>query len=657
MTNATTDAAATANGSLREHILEIVSDSGEGAQKAGTVFASVSAKMGNGVWTVEIIPAEVKPPARSSAGASGIRIRFGTDYVTNMGDAADLVVAFNEQVLYGRIAQGAYRPGTVILLESSWASSNNQKIRVEYDRALKEFYDRGYVIEELPLEQACREFTKNPKLGKNMFIVGMLCHIYDRDLKMALDEVATIFSSKKAEVVELNQKLLQGGYDYAKEQIDLRYPIPTKARDKELVVMNGNQAVGLGIMASGMETVAMYPITPATSVSHYLGEGFAKVGGLLHQAEDEIAAIGFAIGSSYAGRTACTVTSGPGMALKTEFMGLAIMAEVPLVMVNVQRGGPSTGLPTKVEQGDLLAALYGQPGDAPKVIMAPATIQECYECIGTARRLAEEYRTLVIVLTDANLATGVQPFERPKVSAEQFSAPLDQSRWEEEVPPYPWDRGTGLSRRPVPGQENGQYVLTGLAHTFESRVAYDPHSNQLGCEMRSRKLATLHKRLKPPHVHGDDEGDLLLVGWGSTLGSIEEAVDRARAEGYRVSSTHLRYLSPLPPGLEAIFQRFKHVVTVEINYSDPPELPVEVRRQGQLAWLLRAHLRKLDIRCWSNVAGQPIRPGQIHDEIKRRFATFGLTAGPPAPAAKGDFIPKREQTARKVAQPEKGAAQ
>ena len=608
---------------VKEHIVEIVSDSGEGAQKAGTVFAAVSAKMGNGVWTVEIIPAEVKPPARSSTGASGIRIRLGTDYITNMGDTADLVVAFNEQVLYGRIEQEAYRPGTVILLESSWKTSNNAKIVEQYEQALEKFDEAGYIVKELALEEACLAYTKNPKLGKNMFVVGMLSRIYDRNVDLVLKEVAQIFKHKSAEVIESNQKLVRGGYDYARDQLDFRYELPTKPSEHELVVMNGNEAIGLGIMASGMETVAMYPITPATSVSHYLGDAFAKVGGLLHQAEDEIAAVGFAIGSSYAGRTACTVSSGPGIALKSEFLGLAVMSEVPLVVINVQRGGPSTGLPTKVEQGDLLTSLYGQFGDAPKIVLAPATIQECFEMVPQARELAEKYRTLVFVLTDANLATGVQPFVRPKVTPEQFSAPLDQTDWPEGLKPYDWDPKTGLSRRPVPGQRGGEYVLTGLAHTDRSKVAYDPISNQRGCEMRSRKLATLFAELEPPKVHGDAEGDLLIIGWGSTLGSIEEAVDRARAGGARVSSLHFRVLSPLAPGIEKILAGCKHVMTVEINYSDPEDIDAETRRKAQLAWVLGAHLGRRDIENWSNVHGQPIRPGKIYDEIVRRLAKYG----------------------------------
>ncbi len=615
-----------------EAIVEIVSDSGEGAQKAGQTFGTVSAKMGNGVWTVEIIPAEIKPPARSRAGASGIRVRFGSRQITNVGDAADLVVAFNEQVLYGRLERGAFRPGTVVLLEKKWAEDPQEEIRRQYAQASLELESQGLMVVEIPLEQATQEVVPGTRVGKNMFVLGMLCRIYGRRLDLAQDEIATVFARKGEKVVAANRALIEGGYNYAAENLDLHFEVPPRSDTGAQVVMNGNEAVGLGIMASGMELLAMYPITPATSVSHYLAGAFQAVGGFVHQAEDEIAAIGFALGASYAGKTACTVTSGPGLALKTEFMGLAVMAEIPLVVVLVQRGGPSTGLPTKVEQGDLLAVLYGSPGDNPKIVLAPATIEECFHFVILARRLAESFRGPVMVLTDANLATGVQPFPRPRPEADWLAPPADQSPWPEDMSPFEWDERTGLSPRPVPGQRGGEYVLTGLAHNRLGKVAYDSTSNQLGCDMRSRKLAALKQTLVPPDVHGDASGDLLVVGWGSTLGAIEEAVDRMRAEGHRVSSLHLRFLSPLEPGLEQIFARFRRVMTVELNYSDQPDTPLvssEDRRYGQLASLLRQRTL-LDIDCWSVVSGQPVPPGVIAGELEKRLAALETRHQPAA---------------------------
>ena len=603
-----------------EYIVEIVSDSGEGAQKCGQILGLVSGKMGNGVWTVEIIPAEIQPPARERQGASGIRVRIGSKQVTNMGDEARMVVAFNEQVLYSRIENHAYKKGTVVLLESMWAEDPEEKIRNQYKDALADFSAQGLVVHELPIQKECLKLVPDPRKGKNMFVLGMLCRIFGRDTTTAKNEIAKIFKKKSEKVIKINHDLFDAGYAFARENLDYAFEIPTaeEHRLESPVVINGNTAAGLGVMAAGIDLVAMYPITPATSASHYLAEDFRLTGGFVHQAEDEIAAIGFAIGASYAGKTACTITSGPGMALKTEMIGLAVMAEVPLVIIDVQRGGPSTGLPTKVEQGDLLSSLYGAAGDAPKIVIAATTIAECFHFVVMARKLAESFRTPVIMLTDANLATGVQPIERPDVTDEWFAAPLDQSAWDKEVAPYNWDETSGLSERPIPGMRGGEYILTGLAHNRNSKIAYDSASNQEGMNMRSRKLAALSATLKPPEIHGDPTGDLLVVGWGSTLGAIEEAVDRARTQGHKVSSVHLRFLSPLEPGLKKIFSGFKKVMTIEINYSDDLDSPLineENRRYSQLALVLRAHTL-MDIDCWSMVPGHPLQPGTIGKVIE-----------------------------------------
>jgi 2-oxoglutarate/2-oxoacid ferredoxin oxidoreductase subunit alpha len=332
-----------------------------------------------------------------------------------------------------------------------------------------------------------------------------------------------------------------------------------------------------------------------------------------------------AIGASFAGKVAFTVTSGPGLALKTEFLGLAVMTETPLVLVDVQRGGPSTGLPTKVEQSDLLAAIFGQPGDAPHVVIAPATIEECFHVMVTARRLAESFRTLVMVLTDANLATGVQPFPRPRLDVAWQGLSPDMSPVPEGLRPYDWDPQTGLSRRFIPGQPGGMFTATGLSHDERSKVAYTTDVSQRSSEMRSRKLAVLQSMLQPPEINGDPDGDLLVVGWGSTRGAIEEAVERARDEGLAVSSVHLRFLSPMEPGLKEIFRRFRHVMTVEINYSDEPGTPYvteENRRRGQLAWLLRAQTL-VDVDCWTRVLGEPMRPRAILEAIRQKLDQGG----------------------------------
>lgn len=603
---------------LSEHIVEIVSDSGEGAQKAGQSFGAISAKMGNGVWTVEIIPSDIQPPPRTKESASGIRIRIGSGVVSNAGDEANIVVAFNEIAPYSRIEQGAYQKGTKILLESMWASHDDEEVRENYARAVADFKRLGFEVYEIPMQEECLKVVPDARRGKNMWVLGLLCQLYNRDIEIAADQIRHTFRKKSQQVVDVNLQPLQGGFEWAGKHLDFLYDLPPTLGEIDQVVMNGNEALSLGVIASGIEVCSMYPITPATSASHHLAECFERAGGLVHQAEDEIAAIGFAIGSSYSGKPAVTITSGPGLALKTEFIGLAVMAEVPLVIIDVQRGGPSTGMPTKVEQSDLLAVLYGQPGDTPKIVLAPSTIEECFQFVILARQIAEAFRTPVFVLTDSNLATGVQPFARPKPRKEWFAPPIDQSPWPQGLNPYEWEPSNGISKRPIPGQRGGEFTVTGLNHNKEGRVSYLPEVNQRSSTMRSRKLAAFARTLKPPRIHGDDQGDLLVVGWGSTRGAIEEAVDRARAEGIAVSSLHLRFMSPFEPELKQIFSRFKNVVTAEINYSDAVDdefVPAEHRRYAQLAWVLRARTL-VDIGCFSNVHGQPMRPKSILDAIR-----------------------------------------
>jgi 2-oxoglutarate ferredoxin oxidoreductase subunit alpha len=297
------------------------------------------------------------------------------------------------------------------------------------------------------------------------------------------------------------------------------------------------------------------------------------------------------------------------------------MGEIPLVVVNVQRGGPSTGQPTKMEQGDLMAAIFGSHGDAPKVVMAPGTIEECFYSIITARKIAETFNMVVVVLSDAGLATSQQPFARPKFSESWMAPPIDQSPVPVGARPYDWDDTTGLARRFIPGQPGGMHTLTGLVHDRDSHVAYDPDTNEESLRARSLKLAALQKTLKAPQVFGDPKGDLLVIGWGSTKGAIEEAVEAVRAEGRKVSSMHLQFLQPLPPGIKEIMQGFKKVMTIESNWSDRPDdqiIDETNRRYSSVAILLRSRYL-VDVDCWSEVKGQPIKPGTIRRVLLERL--------------------------------------
>jgi 2-oxoglutarate ferredoxin oxidoreductase subunit alpha len=628
---------------LPEHTLEIVSDAGEGAQKAALAFAQLCAKAGNGLWTVEIIPSEIRPPPHTTGSASGNRIRLAErSRVTNAGNRANVVLAFNEMALLSRLEADSLADDVLVLIDDQWATHEVEQYRRSYREVIDRFRARGSTIVELPLERETLRYVEDAQRGKNMFAVGLLCALYHKDPASLRGVIGGVFEGKSRGVVDLAVELAVAGHEYGMAHLEQCFEIRPSPGDVPKVAMNGNTALALGAISAGFELCSMYPITPATSASHALSEIFEDFGGFVHQAEDEIAAIGVALGASYAGKTAMTITSGPGMALKTEFQGLAVMTETPLVIVDVQRGGPSTGLPTKIEQSDLLHALYGAPGDAPKVVIAPSTIEECYYILSVARKIAEEFRMPVIVLSDANLATGQQLFDRPDVSKTPPRPPLDLSPVPAGALPYDWDPMTGLSERLIPGQPGGMGVTTSLNHDRDGKACYDAERNQRGHAMRSRKLAALQQTLQPPKVHGPAEGDLLLVGWGSTRGSIEEAVDTARDEGLRVSSVHVQFLSPLPPGLKEIFARFRKVITVELNYSDEwtdPLITEENRRYGQLAWLLRA-ATLLDIDCFAKVPGRPYMPVEIFDEIKRILeAQPSAKAGLERPAS-----PRKEDT-------------
>jgi len=429
---------------LAEHIIEVISDSGEGAQRCGQSFGAIAARMGYGVWTVEIIPAEIRPPARSVAGASGNRIRIGAERVTNGGDYTDLVIAFNEQVLLGRVRAGELKPGCTILLEDMWRTNSDASIAASYVAAHRELVAAGYRVHEISMQKECAALVGDGQRGKNMFALGLLCSLYGLDPQLAREQIALTFGKKNKKVIDDNIRLLDAGHAWAEANLGFGFAIPADRPAEARVVMNGNTALALGVLASGMEICAMYPITPATSASHYLSDVFEKVGGIVHQAEDEIAACTFAIGASYAGKCAVTITSGPGYSLKQEAIGLAVMAEIPLVVVNVQRGGPSTGQPTKAEQGDLFAAMFGSHGDAPKVVMAASTIEDCFYSMITARKIAETFNMVVVVLTDANLATSQQPFTRPKFDPAWLAPPTDQNAVPEGLKPYEWEEATGL---------------------------------------------------------------------------------------------------------------------------------------------------------------------------------------------------------------------
>ena len=599
---------------LKEHIVEIISDSGEGAQSCGQSLGAIAAQMGNGIWTTEIIPAEIRPPARSVAGASGNRIRIGSQYITNGGDETDLVVAFNEQVLLGRVRASELKPGCTILLESMWRTHADPKIVASYIETHDKLVAAGYDVREIPMEAECKKHRRRCAPRQEHVRAGhAVLHLQPGSEARG----ATRSSSPSARRTEAWSMPTSG---CSKPGRNGRKPTSISATASRRCARPSRSWWSTATLRSrwGCSPRA-WRSAPCTRsrrrprLRTTCHDVFEKVGGMVHQAEDEIAACAFAIGASYAGKCTVTITSGPGYSLKQEGIGLAVMGEIPLVVVNVQRGGPSTGQPTKMEQGDLMAAIFGSHGDAPKVVMAP---RHHRGMLLFDHHRAQDRR-------DLQHGGGGADRRRPRHLAAAVCAPgiqriLDGAAGRPEpgsagAKPYDWDENTGLARRFIPGQPGGMHTLTGLAHDRDSHVAYDAEINEQTLRFRSLKLAALQKTLKAPPVFGDAKGDLLVIGWGSTKGAIEEAVESMRAEGKKVSSMHLQFLQPLPPGIKEIMQGFKKVMTIESNWSDRPEdkiIDETNRRYSSLAILLRARYL-VDVDCWSEVKGQPIKPGTI----------------------------------------------
>ena len=617
---------AKAPATISEHIVEVVSDSGEGAQRCGQSLGAIAAKLGNGIWTVEIIPAEIQPPARSIQGASGVRIRIGRGPVTNGGDETDLVVAFNEQVLLGRLRAGEFKPGATILLESMWRDDDDPAIAASYAETVADLLAAGFRVIEIPMEVECRKLVANPRQGKNMFVLGILCDLYSLDLRHAREQVRITFGKKDERVVRQNLELLEAGWAWAEENLDFCYEIPAQRTEQPQIVSNGNTALALGILASGMDICAMYPITPATSASHYLIEIFD--GARRHRPSGRGRDRGVLVRDRRVLRRQMCGHDHlrPGLLAQAGGDRARVDGEIPLVVIDVQRGGPSTGLPTKIEQGDLQAAIFGSHGDAPKVVIAASSIEDCFYSVITARKIAEEFNIPVVLLSDASLATAQTPFPRPLFSDAWLAPPVDRTPVAPGIRPYDWDPVTGIARRIMPGQPGGMHTLTGLAHDRDSHVAYDADSNEDGLRHRSLKLVALQKTLRPPAVFGDPDGDLLMVGWGSTKGLIEEAVERLRGEGLRVSSLHLRFLQPLPPGIKEIMQRFEQVLAIEGAWSDRPQdelVDDDNRRYTPLAMILRSRYL-VDVDCWGEARGAPMKPATVCDVVRSRLLEGAL---------------------------------
>jgi 2-oxoglutarate ferredoxin oxidoreductase subunit alpha len=602
---------------LPEVVIYFAGDSGDGIQAIGGQFGHTCVRMGNDILTFPDFPAEIRAPAGTRAGVSGYQLRFGDAEVLTAGDGYDALVAFNPAALLTRI-KGLKSNGILIVNSDSFEAKNLKLAKCDSNPLENGSLDR-YQVYKVDLTKMTRlavfdsplPAPLSPREGdrcQNFFALGMVCWLYQRSLEPTADYIKAKFG-KRVEVAEANRRALVAGWAYC-ENTDIfasSFTVaPAKLPPGLYRHVTGNQATAMGIVAAGQKAglpvfFGSYPITPASDVLHNLAR-YKGLNVTTAQAEDEIAAACMAIGAAYAGSLAFTATSGPGLDLKQEAISLAIAAEMPMVIVNVQRGGPSTGLPTKTEQADLFAAMYGRHGESPLPILAASQPSDCFNCVYEATRIAVKYRTPVIFLSDGYLANGAEPWLIP--SAKDLPPIVSGQMVEANgVHPYSRDPETlarGWVKIGTPGLE---YRVGGIEKDqFSGNISYDPDNHETMSYLRKAKIDGITREIPPTAIDGPTSGDVLVVGWGSTFGAIKSAVDRKRREGRSVAHIHLRFLNPLPADLETILRSYKHVLVPEMNL-------------GQLVEILRARFVIPAIRL-SKVKGQPFTITEIAEAIE-----------------------------------------
>ena len=597
----------------RPLVVRFAGDSGDGIQLTGAQFTKTSVLAGNDIATFPDYPAEIRAPAGSEAGVSGFQIQFGSTKILTPGDQSDVLVAFNPAALKTSLER--LRPGGLILLDEDTFTSRNLAKAGYLQSPLEDDSLLTWQVTPVAMTRVTRNaleaspLTKKEKdRARNFFALGMLYYLFDRPVTHTVEWIQQKFG-EKPEYAQANVQALKAGFNFADttELFASTYSVPEATIEPgRYRNVTGNMAASLGLVTAARKAgldlfLGSYPITPASDMLHTLA-GLRAHGVRTFQAEDEIAAISAAIGASLAGNLGITTTSGPGLALKGEALGLALMIELPLVVVDVQRGGPSTGLPTKTEQADLLMALYGRNGESPLPVLAARSPADCFEAAFEAARITIKYRTPVLLLTDGYVGNGTEPWKVPDVSS--FPAIDPDFRTDPEgFEPYSRDPETLARPWVKPGTPGLEHRVGGLEKENGSgNVCFVPANHQLMCELRQEKVDRIVAEIPPTEIQGDaDGGRLLLVGWGGTCGAISTAVDEARAEGQDVSAVHLRFLNPLPPDLGEILKRFDQVIVPELNL-------------GQLVRVLRAEYL-VDARGLNKVAGLPFMVQEIRDAI------------------------------------------
>jgi len=605
---------------LQDVVIKFAGDSGDGMQLTGTQFTNNTALLGADLSTFPDFPAEIRAPQGTLPGVSGYQLRFSSESIHTPGDQWDVLVAMNAAALKTNLK--SLKKGGKIIVNTDGFDSKNLRL-ANYPEGVNPVEDNsleGYEVIKMDITKMTREALKDIQMGtkekdraKNMFVLGFLYWMYGREMKNTEKFLEEKFS-RKPEILESNLRALRAGYNYGDttETFTTQYKVEkAKIEAGTYRSIMGNQALAYGLIAASVKSglpifLGTYPITPASDILHELSK-HKSFGVRTFQAEDEIAGICAAIGASYGGQLGVTTTSGPGMALKTEAMGLALMLEIPLLICNVQRGGPSTGLPTKTEQSDLLQAYYGRNGESPLPVVAAATPSDCFEAVYEAVRIAVEHMTPVIFLSDGYIANGAEPWRFPS-SAElkpihvKFKTELGDG----ESKFLPYLRDEKLVRPwAVPGTPGLEHRIGGLEkENITGNVSYDPENHQLMVKIRQEKVDKIADYIPEQQLdNGPAEGDVLVLGWGSTFGVIKTAVAELLKEGHRVAHAHLRYVRPFPKNLGDILKRYKTVLVPEIN-------------NGQLIRIVRDRYL-VDAKAYNKIMGVPITKTELVEEIRK----------------------------------------
>lgn len=601
-------------------VIRFAGDSGDGIQLTGTQFTTAAAIAGNDLATYPDFPAEIRAPAGTLAGVSGFQLHFGSQQIFTAGDLCDVLVVMNAAALKGNLNQ--LKKGGIIIANEDGFDEKNLRLAkfAEGENPLNDKRLEDYLLYRVPVTKLTRTCLKEAGTGlslkdmdrsKNMFILGFLYYMYNRPLDFTIEQLRKKFA-KKPEVAESNILVLQAGYSFG-DTIEIqhgRFEVKSAAMDPGTYrSIMGNQATALGLVAASIKSklrlfFGTYPITPASDILHELSR-HKNFGVITSQAEDEIAAVASAIGASFGGNLAVTSSAGPGIALKTEAIALAIMYEIPLVICNIMRAGPSTGLPTKMEQADLMQAMYGRGGEAPLAIVAASSPADCFEAAFEACRISLEHMTPVFFLSDGYLANGAEPWRFPQTADlpeinVRFATPEDAV----DGVFHPYQRDERLVRKwAIPGTKNLEHRIGGLEkEDVTGAVSYDGENHEKMVRIRQQKIDNIANSIPEQQLDsGPASGDLLVLGWGSTYGIIKTALAQLREEGVDVAHAHLRYLNPFPRNLETLLRNYKTVLVPENN-------------MGQLVRIVRDKFL-IPAVPFNKVKGQPFRVGEMKNKI------------------------------------------